>query len=91
MMNTMNMFPFFIECSKHYQDEPHKQKFLQKIAFGHGIHNQTTPQTSQKRNIRTEVNILDESAPRTFKTEAVNTKDDIVTQTPQRVQIHSQG
>ena len=38
MMNTMNMFPFFIECSKHYQDEPHKQKFLQKIAFGHGIH-----------------------------------------------------
>jgi len=38
MMNTMNMFPFFIECSKHYQDEPHKQKFLQKLAFGHGIH-----------------------------------------------------
>ena len=34
----MNMFPFFIECSKHYQDEPHKQKFLQKLAFGHGIH-----------------------------------------------------
>jgi len=32
------MFPFFIECSKHYQDEPHKQKFLQKLAFGHGIH-----------------------------------------------------
>lgn len=34
----MNMFPFFIECSKHYHDEPHKQKFLQKLAFGHGIH-----------------------------------------------------
>ena len=34
----MNVFPFFIECSKHYQDEPHKQKFLQKLAFGHGIH-----------------------------------------------------
>ena len=34
----MNMFPFFIECSKHYQDEPHKKKFLQKLAFGHGIH-----------------------------------------------------
>jgi hypothetical protein len=34
----MNMFPFFIECSKHYRDEPHKQKFLQKLAFGHGIH-----------------------------------------------------
>lgn len=34
----MNMFPFFIECSKHYQDEPHKQKFLQKLAFGRGIH-----------------------------------------------------
>jgi hypothetical protein len=34
----MNMFPFFIECSKHYQNEPHKQKFLQKLAFGHGIH-----------------------------------------------------
>lgn len=33
-----NMFPFFIECSKHYKDEPHKQKFLQKLAFGHGIH-----------------------------------------------------
>lgn len=32
------MFPFFIECSKYYQDEPHKQKFLQKLAFGHGIH-----------------------------------------------------
>lgn len=34
----MNVFPFFIECSKHYQDEPYKQKFLQKLAFGHGIH-----------------------------------------------------
>lgn len=34
----MNMFPFFIECSKYYQDEPHKQRFLQKLAFGHGIH-----------------------------------------------------
>ena len=34
----MNMFPFFIECSKYYQDEPHKQKFLQKLALGHGIH-----------------------------------------------------
>jgi hypothetical protein len=33
----MNMFPFFIECSKHYQNEPHKKKFLQKLAFGHGI------------------------------------------------------
>jgi len=34
----MNMFPFFIECSKHYQNEPHKQRFLQKLAFGQGIH-----------------------------------------------------
>jgi hypothetical protein len=34
----MNMFPFFIECSKHYQDEPHKQKFLQKLALGYGVH-----------------------------------------------------
>jgi hypothetical protein len=34
----MNVFPFFIECSKHYQDEPHKSKFLQKLAFGHGVH-----------------------------------------------------
>ena len=33
-----NMFPFFIECSKHYQHEPYKQKFLQKLAFGHGVH-----------------------------------------------------
>jgi len=36
----MNMFPFsfFIECSKHYQNEPYKQKFLQKLALGHGLH-----------------------------------------------------
>jgi hypothetical protein len=34
----MNVFPFFIECSKHYHNEPYKQKFLQKLAFGHGIH-----------------------------------------------------
>ena len=34
----MNMYPFFIECSKRYQNEPHKQKFFQKLAFGHGIH-----------------------------------------------------
>jgi hypothetical protein len=33
----MNMFPFFLECSKHYQNEPHKHKFLQRLAFGHGI------------------------------------------------------
>lgn len=32
------MFPFFIECSKYYQNEPYKQKFLQKLAFGRGIH-----------------------------------------------------
>jgi hypothetical protein len=34
----MYMFPFFIECSKYYQKDPYKQKFLQKLAFGHGIH-----------------------------------------------------
>jgi SepF-like predicted cell division protein (DUF552 family) len=34
----MNMFPFFIECSKYYTNEPYKQKFLQKLALGHGIH-----------------------------------------------------
>ncbi len=34
----MNVFPFFIECSKYFQDDPYKQKFLQKLAFGYGIH-----------------------------------------------------
>jgi len=34
----MNVYPFFIECSKYFQNEPYKCKFLQKLAFGHGIH-----------------------------------------------------
>ncbi len=34
----MNVFPFFIECSKHYQNEPEKCKILQRLAFGHGVH-----------------------------------------------------
>lgn len=31
----MNVYPFFIECSKYYSD-PHKQKFLRQLAFGKG-------------------------------------------------------
>lgn len=31
-----NMYPFFIECSKHYDDQPHKQRLLQQFAFGRG-------------------------------------------------------
>ena len=34
----MNKYPFFIECSKRYQNDPYKQKFLQNLAYGHGIH-----------------------------------------------------
>mgnify|MGYP000214847084 FL=1 len=34
----INVFPFFIECSKHYQHDLYKQKFLQRLAFGNGIH-----------------------------------------------------
>lgn len=32
----MNIYPFFIECSKYYSDQPHKQKLLQQFAFGKG-------------------------------------------------------
>jgi len=35
-MNNNNMYPFFIECSKHYKDQPHKQRLLQQFAFGRG-------------------------------------------------------
>lgn len=31
----MNVYPFFIECSKFYSD-PHKQRLLQQFAFGRG-------------------------------------------------------
>jgi hypothetical protein len=31
----MNVYPFFIECSKFYSD-PHKKKLLQELAFGRG-------------------------------------------------------
>ena len=31
-----NVYPFFIECSKYYQDQPYKQLLLQKFAFGCG-------------------------------------------------------
>lgn len=30
------MYPFFIECSKYYQDQPYKQLLLQQFAFGRG-------------------------------------------------------
>jgi hypothetical protein len=31
-----NVYPFFIECSKYYQDQPYKQLLLQQFAFGRG-------------------------------------------------------
>jgi hypothetical protein len=31
-----NVYPFFIECSKYYQDQPYKQRLLQQFAFGRG-------------------------------------------------------
>ena len=31
-----NVYPFFIECSKYYEDQPYKQLLLQQFAFGHG-------------------------------------------------------
>lgn len=32
----MNVYPFFIECSEYYSDQPYKQKLLQQFAFGRG-------------------------------------------------------
>lgn len=32
----MQVFPFFIECSKYYNDQPQKQRLLQQLAFGRG-------------------------------------------------------
>jgi hypothetical protein len=36
MNNNNNVYPFFIECSKYYQDQPYKQRLLQQFAFGRG-------------------------------------------------------
>lgn len=33
---NVNVYPFFIECSKYYHDQPHKQRLLQQFAFGRG-------------------------------------------------------
>lgn len=35
-MNNNNVYPFFIECSKYYKDQSHKQRLLQQFAFGRG-------------------------------------------------------
>jgi len=34
----MQLFPFFIECSKYYETDPFKKRLLQKMAIGQGIH-----------------------------------------------------
>lgn len=36
MNNDNNVYPFFIECSKYYHDQPYKQRLLQQFAFGRG-------------------------------------------------------
>jgi hypothetical protein len=35
-MKNMRFFPFFLECSKYYQNEPLKQKLLHQLTFGQG-------------------------------------------------------
>lgn len=34
----MNVYPFFIECSKRYSHDHLKKRFLEKMAIGKGIH-----------------------------------------------------
>lgn len=32
----MQLYPFFIECSKYYNNQPYKKKILEQFAFGNG-------------------------------------------------------